>query len=486
MANFGSFTDFQLKGVKIYPKGGGNPVQIKQLINTFSYVESVFAPFLSGTMEVVDSGGLLQGLPIQGAEKVEIEVLTNASEEASVYTMVVWKVGNRYAQNNQQAYTIGLISQEALENEVNRVQRRLEGNPESITKDLLTNSLKTAKTVYSEPSLFEVKFNANNGRPFDVISNLAIKSVSPQATFNNETTKTDPNATTKTGSEPTDKKGGDDAKKITGSGGFFFWESKRGYNFFAVDSLCADSESSLKSSKLEDITWGPYYEKVANQDDGSDDRFTIYSASFQSEVDLLSSLRTGKYSSFIAFFNHSTGQYEEYVYNIKDSYSSMAHLGGQQSISIVPTDQIADLSKHPTKIMSFLLDHETFYNEPGIANPEDENATDPTAYADWQKFFAAQALARYQLLKNQTCTIVVPGNVEICAGDKIDIRLQNKLSTEETKEETYDVESSGVYLIRELTHTYDTTIGTNGRFTTTLRLVRDSYGMKDKVSKHGN
>ena len=226
MANFGSFTDFQLKGVKIYPKGGGSPTQIKQLINTFSYVESVFAPFLSGTMEVVDSGGLLQGLPIQGAEKVEIEVLTNASEEAVVYTMVVWKVGNRYAQNNKQAYTIGLISQEALENEVNRVQRRLEGNPESITKDLLTNSLKTAKTVYSEPSLFEVKFNANNGRPFDVISNLAIKSVSPQAKFNSETTKTDPNATTKTGSEPTDKKGGDNAKKITGSGGFFFWESK--------------------------------------------------------------------------------------------------------------------------------------------------------------------------------------------------------------------------------------------------------------------
>ena len=100
-------------------------------------------------------------------------------------------------------------------------------------------------------------------------------------------------------------------------------------------------------------------------------------------------------------------------------------------------------------------------------------------------FYAAQSIARYQLLKNQSCTIVIPGNPDICAGDKIDIRLQNKVPNKEAKREPFDVESSGVYLIQEATHTYDTTIGTNGRFTTTLRLLRDSYGMKDKQSKHG-
>jgi hypothetical protein len=40
-------------------------------------------------------------------------------------------------------------------------------------------------------------------------------------------------------------------------------------------------------------------------------------------------------------------------------------------------------------------------------------------------------------------------------------------------------------LIKEVTHTYDTTVGTNGRFTTTLRLMRDSYGLKDRASNHG-
>ena len=90
---------------------------------------------------------------------------------------------------------------------------------------------------------------------------------------------------------------------------------------------------------------------------------------------------------------------------------------------------------------------------------------------------------RYELLKQQLATIIVPGNSEICAGDKITIKLVNKLPTSEISKEPYDQESSGTYLIEEVTHTYDSTKSTNGRFITTLRLMRDSYG--DVESNHG-
>ena len=162
----------------------------------------------------------------------------------------------------------------------------------------------------------------------------------------------------------------------------------------------------------------------------------------------------------------------------------MAHLGGQESISLIPAKNV-DLSDYPTRIMSIFLDHETWYNETEPASPDPKDgSTSPTKFADWQKFYAAQSLARYELLKNQVCTVVIPGNPEICAGDKIDIRLINKLPGSLAKDDPYDPESSGVYLIGEVTHTYDTTVGTNGRFTTTLRLLRDSYGLKDRPSNH--
>jgi hypothetical protein len=64
--------------------------------------------------------------------------------------------------------------------------------------------------------------------------------------------------------------------------------------------------------------------------------------------------------------------------------------------------------------------------------------------------------------------------------------LINKKPTSELNKESVDNESSGLYLVKELTQTYDTLEGTNGRYTTTLRLMRDSFGMKGKQSSHSN
>jgi hypothetical protein len=278
---------------------------------------------------------------------------------------------------------------------------------------------------------------------------------------------------------------------IKGTGGFFFWETFRGYNFFAVDSLCADENSSLKSDKLDSISWGsepdePYTERLGNIGDGADDRFTIKRSLFASEVDMMDSLRKGKYSSLMVFFNHSTGQYVERQYRIKDSYDSMAHLGGQEGVTFTPIED-KDLSDYPSRTMSIYLDHETWYNGPGPASPDPSDKSDsPTEFADWQMFYAAQSLARYQLIQNQRCTIVIPGNAAICAGDKINIRLVNKMPDIAAKDEPFDLESSGEYLIQEATHTYDPTESANGTFFTTLRLMRDSYGMKGKESAHSN
>ena len=118
-------------------------------------------------------------------------------------------------------------------------------------------------------------------------------------------------------------------------------------------------------------------------------------------------------------------------------------------------------------------------------NNANEKIKELNKFSDWQKFYAAQSLARYQLLRNQLCTVVIPGNSDICAGDKIDIKLVNKVSSVESKDEPYDTESSGVYLIGEVSHFYDTTEGPGGKFRTTLNLMRDSYGMKDRPSNHG-
>ena len=212
----------------------------------------------------------------------------------------------------------------------------------------------------------------------------------------------------------------------------------------------------------------------------------ISEAGMKSEINLLQSFRKGKYSSVIVFFNHSTGLYEEYVYNIKESYDNMAHLGGQESVSLIPNNEKGELSDYPTRVMTMILDHESWYNEPGIANPEDPNATDPNKFADWQKYYTAQGIARAELLRNQEGEIKIPGNPLICAGDKIDIRIASKLASELRKTKPYDEESSGVYLIKKVIHIFNFTDGNDGTCKTTLELFRDSYGVKDLPSSHGD
>ena len=276
MSKFQSNTDFRLKSVRIFPQGKDKPIEIKQLVAAVNYVEDITSPFISATMEVVDSGGLLQGMPIQGGEKVLIQVDTSIRDEAFEYSFVIWKIGNRYARQKQQAYTVGLISEEALVNEGIRVLTRQEGNPEQIVEKLVQKSLNSSKTFFSEPSKFQVKFLPNRRRPFDIISSLAIKAVSTKGTYqstNNSNTSND-----------------ESIEEIRGSSGFFFWESRRGYNFFSVDALCDEKGGTFAAPKLEAESWGPYVEKVGNQDDGADDRFTIYESIFDSEIDLMLSL----------------------------------------------------------------------------------------------------------------------------------------------------------------------------------------------------
>ena len=80
----------------------------------------------------------------------------------------------------------------------------------------------------------------------------------------------------------------------------------------------------------------------------------------------------------------------------------------------------------------------------------------------------------------------IPVNPLICAGDKIAVALQRKAPDFAKEQKPFDTESSGVYLVKEVTHTYSFVVGgVTGNGYTTLRLFRDSYGTEIEPSKHG-
>ena len=453
------------------------------MVASFDFMESITSPFTSGQLLLSDSKDFMNELPIEGGEEVQISFKHTFDEDAIKYNLRVYKVAGRVLNGKKQVYSLMLVSEEAIINESVKIQEQLDGNPESLTIKLLREKLLSNKEVFSEPSRFLVRMLPSNMRPFDVIAKLIKKSVSSKTTYTGSRESGSPEKS---------------EQQIKGSAGFFFWETRRGFNFFSVDALCdvsddgtfifKDKKTGNKEAKarLQTQAWGPYKEVIGNIETVEDARFNISSFNFSGEIDIMSSLRLGKYSTKMVFFNHSTGAYEEYVYKLKESYDNMAHLGGQESVSLVPNNEKGELSDYPTRVMTMILDHESWFNEPGIANPEDPNATDPNKFADWQKYYTAQGIARAELLRNQEGEIKIPGNPLICAGDKIDIRIASKLASELRKTKPYDEESSGVYLIKKVIHIFNFTDGNDGTCKTTLELFRDSYGVKDLPSSHGD
>ena len=471
------------KGVELPPLNG-------DMILGFIHRESLLSPFMSGVLAISDSADFLNGLdmdgnqsPIEGGEIVKITVKTpvSQSEEGETYEYKIWKIGNRISINKKQAYALALVSEEALLNETTRVLGRIpsggqnaEEIPEKSISDIVYDLVKTkiglesSKPLFREPTKFKQVIIGARRRPFDIISSLSDKAVSTKGKTGN---------TTNSSSDASETK-----ETIKGTAGFFFWETKRGYNFFSVDALCDEPDGIFAAPDLKSEIHTGYQEKIANAE-GVDTRSVISKITFTSEIDTMSALRKGKYSSTMIFFNISTGQYEEYQYKITDSYDNMAHLGNQTKVSELKVGE-QQLVETPSSLMTMVLDLETWFIEPGVASRY-ENASNPSVFADWHKHFAAQSVARKELLNNQQCTVEIPGNNEICAGDKVEIRVQRKAPDKVREEEPWDLESSGVYLVKDVEHRFNFADGTSGKVVTTLQLFRDSFGVKDTDTKRG-
>jgi len=241
MAEFQSTTDFQIKDVIISPADGSKGYAIKNLVADFTYVENIKYPFVMAMMEIVDSAGLITKLPIQGGEIVQVKLKTSIEPDGFEYNFRVWKIANRYVKNKDQAYTLGLISEESLNNEFLRLVKSLEGTPDKIINNLLKNELKTQKEYYSEKCVYAVKLIAARRRIFDIISSLLPKSVPGDSEIK-------PITATKKSNNPTQGQ----EQRVSGSAGFFFWENRRGYNFFSVDTLCSDKPNGSDDGK----PWG--------------------------------------------------------------------------------------------------------------------------------------------------------------------------------------------------------------------------------------
>jgi hypothetical protein len=451
---------FNVTYAGIIPVGATKMKEITNMILRFDYLESIDQPLVEGKLKLVDTGeNLISSLPLQGFETVKIKVETTNGEME--YELKVYKIFDRFAFDRYQEYTLGLVPLTALKNESVKVPLTLSGTPTAVVNKLLTEFLEVPSTkLQLEASSNKIKFCPGKKTPFAIIKSIQSKTLSQSA-------KNAPSPPVTDSSTTTSSTGDSTVGNLVGSSGYFFYENKEGYNFQSIDKL-----NSLKKNPPIAI----YTQENAQV--GGDTRNKILDIDFDSEIDMLAKLRTGAFSSVIAYYNYSTGAYEEYCFSLKKNFNHMEHLGSQSGL---PSGQ-SELSTAPTRIMSVLIDHETWFDGKEIASTEQKDGGKKTTaeFPDYQKYYTAQSISREYSLNNQQVRLTVPVNPNLMVGKTIEIRIPHQVPTKHRLANMYDPEHSGVYLIATVDHAY---APKNAQAFSFLTLIRDSYGRPGEGSK---
>jgi hypothetical protein len=426
----------------------GNSVDIRLGVVSIDFFEDVFCPAVSARIAVMTSGGslkdeqgvessLYEALKIRGGEPIRIYIEANTSENKPLdylnKPMYVRGVSGLIREGNKEFFQMHCVSREGYEDTQIILQKRYkkDNRLDQHVKDIIEDSFIDPGKVTVDTTINKMGFCGNNEHPFAAITRLASKAV-PQI-------------------------GGSQQTGNAASAGFFFWQTTEGFNFRSIDALVKEKVSA--SYFASDVNHNHLSFKPKADFQSLDQKILSYN--IERNNDMLKSIQGGAYATTRRFFDPITQKVSSKVSNFftgQDYIKSMKNLG-----EFIEPAQVAlqDLGL-------------SFTNKPAqvIVDTYDVGTLDKDVNTDLNSDigqFLSQRKMRYNTILTQRVKICVPLNTNLNAGKLIEISVP-KITTSKTNDYEQG-QISGIYMIKELNHHYDT----DGSFTT-MKLVRDTYG----------
>jgi len=229
---------------------GTNSVDLRGGVVTFSYFENVFSPMITSQVLVVNTGNtvsgekgeiqsIYNGLPLRGGEIVNIKIQSNSENniplefsENNGNELYVASITNVLIDAGREAFTLNLVSREAITNETSRVGKKFPSS-QSISdsvKDIVKEYLLSEKDIFVDKTENPYGFIGNLKKPFTILTWLASKSVPANVAGQSSTA------------------------------GYFFFETKEGFNFKSIDrskikNTCHKSTWNITYSLTLPIYW---------------------------------------------------------------------------------------------------------------------------------------------------------------------------------------------------------------------------------------
>ena len=415
-------------------------VDIKAGVVSFNYYEDVFSPMKTAKILVANTGNVVEGddgklqsiyngLPLRGGERIIIKIAGNSieNEGLEIEDFYVGSITDVMIDEQREFFVLNLISREAITNETVRVGKRFPASQKisDSVKDICKNYLSSDKLKDVDVTQNPYGFIANMRKPFTILTMLASKSVPGNISGKNATA------------------------------GYFFFETQNGFSFKSIDKLISTKPFPEKYV---------YTPSIIDSNDPKND-FKILEFKTSKNQNLLENLERGSYCSSRTFLNPLTFQYTpstQAIFKLQDYTGKIENLGDDINV-VLPALSDTDnrtLASVPSRYITGVLDIGTVDKDVS----EVLNA-DPA-------LIHSQSMMRYNTLFTQILTMTIPLNTNLTAGNIINCEFP-RIDVEKRKEP--DQEQSGLYMIKKLTHFFDS----SGSYTK-LQLVRDTTGRKPK------
>ncbi len=382
--------------------------------------ESIFSPFLTGSIVISDSRNLISDMQIIGEEILIVEFKTPGLQDNIEARGVISKTFRIHALKDRQylpdggtqLYTLNFSSVELFADMDTPIYEAFEGTPEEIILNIFDRFLASYKNVpilQGDPKTLEKS-------KLNIISRTRnkIKFVSP-------------------GWTPAECINWVASKAIPTSGGanFIFWETAHGFFFGTVNDLIKEK-----------IIVGSYAvtDTLANSspNNTSEKMATIKSLKIKQNFDQISNRLTGYLASRLVDVDLYNKSFNNIDYDHSLTFDKYSHMEGPKGIPLFEYSSI----KQP------LTYTEVNFSYPNLHTNYDNNFDTTT------KEVFGNRRSNLLELGNFKMEATIHGRTDIACGTMIHLKLPrgNAVSHNERSDNTDDMLYTGYYLITSLTH----------------------------------
>ena len=422
-------TGFSVEGASIDKleliTASGQGIELKQLLIELSYYEDIYAFSISGSVVLRDGQGLVDRFGLTGNEFLNISFGRVKGSSANVTKKFrVYKLGDRkpIGNLNSEVLTLHFCSEELLLSEQIKVTKSYSGQEIHKTiKAILTDELKTTKTLFIEDTKGIYNFTVPRFKPFEAISWLS------------------------TYARP--------ASQDLAGADMICFENKFGFNFVSLRTMFSQNpyktfnyqQNNTESTLEEKTTSVLQYEVVKS-------------------YDMLNEISSGTFANRLISVDPLTRSYKVTDFNYDDYIKKNKPMNGNGVLPSTTNRLGKSPNTSPESVVKVVIGNSSQYEVGYIKDKPGAVANDIYIENYVPNRTAQIALANYTIVK-----IAVPGDPALVAGMTINFNTYTFGMNDGNRE--LDKHYSGKYLINAVRHI----IQSQGVYQTVMEISKESY-----------